>query len=99
MTTEMRLEQDEATVWVTETGAPERLAWRGRRFDVSAKPLPWIDRVPWWQSSPRVPSGGSGALLEQEMWQVQATAADGQILIFDLAQAVGPQWRVTAIYD
>lgn len=92
--------QGEATVRTTTAGAPESLVWRGRRFDVIARPIPWIDRVPWWKTTARAPLGAGPLVLEQKMWQVQAAAADdGEILIFDLAAGPGPQWPVTAIFD
>ncbi|GAA1813256.1 DUF6504 family protein [Nesterenkonia flava] len=100
MTAEAAVQHDSATVWTASSGAPERLVWSGRRFRVSARPIPWIDRRPWWHTSTRVPAGRSAEALEQRMWQVQATAEDdGQILIFDLAVAAGPSWPVTGIYD
>lgn len=92
--------QDSATVHMTAQGAPESFVWRGRRFDVVARPIPWIDRVPWWKTAARAPAGAAPLVLEQKMWQVQAAAADdGEIRIFDLAAGPGPQWPVTAIFD
>lgn len=88
-----------ATVWTTPDGAPQRFVWQQRRFVVCAKPIPWIDRVPWWETSARVPVHG-GAMVEQSMWQVQAKALDnGELLIVDLAASETSQWAVTAVFD
>lgn len=89
-----------ALVWTTSQGAPQRLIWAGRRFVVVAKPIAWVDRLSWWELSPRAPRGQSLALLEQPMWQVQVQDVDhSELLIFDLVASTGRQWPVTGIYD
>lgn len=94
------MDLEAATVWTTASGAPERLIWAERRFLVIAKPIYWVDRLRWWESSPRVPAGGGHSLLERPMWQVQVKALDtGEILILDLAATDGPRWPVTAVFD
>ncbi|GAA4925839.1 DUF6504 family protein [Nesterenkonia massiliensis] len=98
MSAEAAVLPDSATVWTTPEGAPARLVWGHRRFIVTDRPIPWIDRTPWWESLSRMPAGKAD-MQEQQMWQVQATAEDGQILIFDLAVMPGQQWPVTGIYD
>ncbi|WP_300344625.1 DUF6504 family protein [Nesterenkonia sp.] len=100
MTADAAVQQETATVWTTPQGAPARLLWAGRRFTVIAKPIAWMDRISWWESSLRVPAGSAAAVVERPMWQVQARAVeDGEILIFDLAASDGAQWPITAIYD
>lgn len=100
MASSAAVERDTATVWTTAAGAPERLVWGGRRFVVVTKPIPWVDRTAWWESSPRVPVGGASQLLEQPMWQVQAKALDtGELLIVDLAVSEGQHWPITAVFD
>lgn len=91
---------DAARVWTTASGAPEQLVWEGRRFVVVAKPIGWVDRVSWWEHSPRVPAGGAAEMLEQPMWQVQVKAVDtGELLIVDLAVTEGQMWPITAVFD
>jgi hypothetical protein len=64
---------DEAvTVWMSKNGTPRRLEWRGRDFAVCARPVRWVDRVPWWQVSGRAPAGDADGLVERQCWRVQA---------------------------
>lgn len=100
MSTEPSAGDDTAAVWTTASGAPERLVWVGQRFVVVSKPIPWVDRIAWWESSPRVPAGASDQLLEQIMWQVQIKALEtGELLIVDLAVTDGRQWPISVISD
>lgn len=92
MTLELSQMREPATVWTTPAGAPERLIWRGRRYRVDAKPIPWIDRVLWWQDG-EAPAPGA---FERRMWQVQARALDtGELQCIDLEAAPGSEWHVT----
>jgi hypothetical protein len=88
-----------AVVWTTAHGVPQRMQWRGREFLVCAKPVPWVDRVPWWQVAERAPAGLGAELLERPMWQVQALSDDGaDVVRLDLA--VGEDWwRVIRMYE
>jgi hypothetical protein len=88
-----------AVVWTAPNGVPTKLEWRGRRFVVCARPTPWIDRVPWWRQVAGEPGAEAGGLLEQPMWQVQATDGE-EVVRLDLA--VGPPqdwWEVTCVYQ
>ena len=88
-----------ATVWLTASGAPERLVWRGRRFLVHARPVPWVDRIEWWVLEQRA-SLDARVPIEQPMWQVQIRALDdGEILLIDLAAGADGKWQVTSIHD
>jgi hypothetical protein len=88
-----------ALVWTSKTGVPRKLEWRNRRFVVSTKPVPWVNRVPWWQLTNRAPSNGADVLAEQQMWQVQVLAVDnGQVFTLDLLTANG-EWRVTRVSE
>ena len=88
-----------ATVWVTASGAPERLVWRGRRFLVHARPVPWVDRIEWWMLEQRAPREAH-VPIEQPMWQVQIRAVDDhEILLVDLAAGDGGRWQVTNVYE
>lgn len=88
-----------ATVWVTASGAPERLVWRNRRFLVHARPVPWVDRIEWWMLEQRA-SREARVPIEQPMWQVQIRAVDdGEILLVDLAVGQGGRWQVTGVHD
>lgn len=88
-----------ASVWTTVSGAPERLVWRGRRFLVHSKPIPWVDRIEWWMLEQRVPRKAAMP-IEQRMWQVQIRAIDdGEILLVDLAADTDGKWRVMKVHD
>lgn len=100
MTVETTTGHESATVRTTATGAPERLTWDGRCFVVVARPIPWIDRISWWEHAPRVPVGEAAQVLERQMWQVQIRAQDtGELLIVDLAVTEGSRWPITAVFD
>ncbi|WP_147106332.1 DUF6504 family protein [Nesterenkonia populi] len=92
-------QQPMAAVRTSASGAPAEFEYAGRRFRVCARPIPWIDRWAWWETARRAPAGKSAHLLDRPMWQVQAAAEDGEILIFDLAASPDLLWPVTAIYD
>ncbi|WP_137802237.1 DUF6504 family protein [Kocuria sp. 2SI] len=89
-----------ATVWRTPDGAPTTFMWDGRRFVVRSRPIPWVERIPWWEPADRAPKNTEPLVVERNMWQVQAKALDnGELLIIDLAAADGPLWSVTAVFD
>ncbi|MDR0417016.1 MAG: DUF6504 family protein [Propionibacteriaceae bacterium] len=88
-----------ATVWTTLSGAPTRFLYRGQPFTVTARPVFWVDRLPWWQQAARAPAGGGAHLLEQPMWQVRASTGGGASLTFDLAADPDScQWQVMGVY-
>ena len=90
--------REPATVWATASGSPERLVWRGRRFLVHAKPIPWIDRIEWWMLEQRA-ARGTFLPLERRMWQVQIRVVDnGEIMLVDLEAGEDNQWQVTGVY-
>lgn len=89
---------DFAQVETTDGGAPRAFVWRDRRFVVVTKPIPWIEKIRWWETASRA-GRGQATVTERAMWQVQARADDGQILIFDLAVENSRHWPVTGIYD
>ncbi|MCL2736905.1 MAG: hypothetical protein FWD75_09820 [Propionibacteriaceae bacterium] len=84
-------------VWVSTAGEPTRFEWRDRRYAVSGRPVPWINREPWWTSASLV---GSVQALTQHMWRVTGVdPATGESIHADLAVEDGSWWRLTHIDD
>ncbi|MDR2897065.1 MAG: hypothetical protein LBV30_10540 [Propionibacteriaceae bacterium] len=83
-------------VWLKD-GLPDRLEWRSRHWLVSRRPMPWIDRMPWWVTAA---VDGEVHLGEQAMWRVQAIdPSSGDVVLMDLA-VEEPGWcRVTAVIE
>lgn len=90
-----------ATVWTTRDGSPEKFVWEGRRYIVVSRPIPWLERVPWWEQPSRTaPGTDDAAVVERRMWQVEAKALDtGEILTLDLAIGPGQRWSIVAVFD
>lgn len=89
-----------ATVWATPEGVPERFVWQSRRFVVVSRPIPWIDRRDWWTGEQSVSRGTAGRVLEQRMWQVEASDEEGAIRIYDLAVGeTADRWFLARSYD
>ena len=44
----MRRTIEPAEVWTDESGAPERLVWRARRYRVDDRPTPLVGPADWW---------------------------------------------------
>lgn len=87
-----------ATVWVDDSGAPQRLLWRGQRFLVSSRPIPWVDRTSWWKEGPRAPLGATES-LEHHMWQVQVRSVENsEMFLLDIQASATQQWQVTAVH-
>lgn len=101
MTTRSGLGGQVATVWSTPGGAPERFVWEGRRYVVVSRPIPWLERVPWWeQPAGTTPRTDGAPVVERRMWQVEARALDtGEILTLDLAVGPGQRWSIVALFD
>lgn len=70
-----------------DDGSPRRLIWGVRRLTVIRKPIPWIGRRSWWELTRRAERGGTAAaILERDMWHVEARDVDtGEVLTLDLA--------------
>lgn len=101
MTTRSGLDGQVATVRTTPGGAPERFVWEGHRYVVVSRPIPWLERVPWWDQPISASSeSGSTAVVERRMWQVEARDLDtGEILTLDLAIGPGQRWSIVALFD
>lgn len=91
--------EESANVHVrTGTGAPEHLVWRGKRYAIIAPPIPWVDRLPWWEHQARMPRGRSVA-LERRMWQVLVREEGcplAPVLLLDLGAGGPGGWRIAS---
>jgi hypothetical protein len=59
----MPLVRESVEIWTSETGEPERLVWRARRFRVTDTPTPLVGPCDWWSpfsAHGRVPLSISG---------------------------------------
>lgn len=87
---------EQVQVWTNEAGTPLRMVWRGRRYLVTDKPTPWVDRHPWWTPENYTPrhtkrTDGRHSIAEQRIdlvkWRFQATPVDeGESIVVDVAQ-------------
>ena len=86
--------QEEVAVLAGSSGVPAQVRWRGRRYPVIGRPVPWIDRSPWWAwTAERLPK-----VVEQPMWTVRMMAPDtGDIVEADLSVTAGDWWRLERI--
>ncbi|MGO4691069.1 DUF6504 family protein [Glaciibacter sp. 2TAF33] len=89
------------TVWTKDTGEPERLVWRTRRFRVTDIPTALVGPCDWW--GPFSPHGfGIGhPPLAIAGWRFQATADDGETHVFDVHHEDdgAHPWRLMRIFD
>lgn len=77
---------DSIEVWTSDTGAPTRFVYRGRRWLVTGRPQRWMARQAWWDTQTRVPRGTAATAIEQPVWQVDAAAIDdGETVQLQLA--------------
>ena len=85
---------EEVAVLAGTSGVPAQVRWRGRRYPVVGRPVPWIDRSPWWAwTAERLPQ-----VVEQPMWTVHLAAPDtGDIVEADLSVTAGDWWRLERI--
>ena len=90
---------DLVAVWASATGVPQRFEWQGRRFEVCGRPVPWIDRAPWWSRAAQV---GTIQAPEQRMWRVAGMdTTTGEVTKVDLAVEVNESdwWRLTYVQE
>ena len=84
-------------VWASDTGVPQRFEWGGHRYLVCGRPVPWVDRMPWWSRAAEV---GTIQAPEQQMWRVTGMdAITGDVTCVDLAVEEPRWWRVTGIHQ
>lgn len=86
--------EEQVAVLAGASGAPVQVDWRGRRYRVVGRPVPWIDRSPWWVwTAERLPQ-----IVEQPMWTVAlATTGSDHIVNADLSVTDGDWWRLERI--
>ena len=96
--------EEPVTVELSDDGSPLRFEWRGVHYGVISAPERWFARRPWWLLDDRASLGTGGALIDREMWRVDAvplTAGmprrDGT---FDLALRSAPgEWHMSRAFD
>jgi len=84
---------EEVAVLAGTSGVPAQVRWRGHRYPVVGRPVPWIDRSPWWAwTAERLPQ-----VVEQPMWTVRLAAPTGDIVEAELSVTAGDWWRLERI--
>ena len=58
-------------VSTTQAGVPISFVRQGHTWRVVIEPLRWYERVPWWETTQRMPRG-QHSRIDVEVWQVQA---------------------------
>jgi hypothetical protein len=91
--------RESVEVWTSDSGEPQRLVWRARRYRVTDMPTSLVGPSDWWgpfagqEISPgRVPLSIWG-------WRFQASADDdGETHVFDVTHD-GEHWHVLRVFD
>jgi hypothetical protein len=96
--------EEPVNVELSDDGAPVRFLWRGVVYGVTSAPERWFARRSWWQLDGRAPRGTGAALIEQEMWRVDALpltpGAPRRDGTFDLGlHAATGGWRLSRASD
>ena len=94
----MRGTVEPAEVWTGESGVPERLVWRARRYRVSDTPTPLVAAADWWHPFDRLDVAPGRAPLAITGWRFQASAGDGATHVFDVGHD-GTHWHVLRVFD
>jgi len=86
--------EEPVAVRVGLSGTPAQVMWRGCRYQVVGRPVPWVDRAPWWTwTAERLPQ-----VVEQSMWTVHLATPDGDgVVEADLSVVQGDWWRLERI--
>ncbi|WP_350349743.1 hypothetical protein ABIQ69_07525 [Agromyces sp. G08B096] len=90
--------QEFVELWAAESGEPERLVWRARRFRVTDMPTPLVGPAEWWEpfaGHDVTPGHGPLAIAG---WRFQASAEDGETHVFDVGHD-GRRWRLLRVFD
>ncbi|MBT2499827.1 hypothetical protein J7E25_12055 [Agromyces sp. ISL-38] len=90
--------QEIVQIWTSEAGEPERLVWRSRRFRVTDMPTALVGPCDWWSPFSAHDVSPGRVPLEISGWRFQASAADGETHVFDVAYD-GARWHVLRVYD
>ena len=85
-------------VAVDATGAPVRLHWRSRRYEVRAVLARWVEATPWWRALRDTGSSSQRGALQREVWRVEAVTHTGTSGVFDLVR-VADGWRLLRVID
>jgi len=90
------LVEESVAVRVGPAGAPVQVLWRGQNWQVMGRPVPWIDRLPWWTwTAERLPQ-----VVEQPMWTVSLVMpGTDKVLEADLSVVQGDWWRLERVRD
>ncbi|TFV98903.1 hypothetical protein [Orlajensenia leifsoniae] len=91
---------DEAVaVWTTESGEPQRIVWRSRRFRVNDVPTALVGPCDWWQPLARHELGYGRAPLQICGWRFQASTDDGETHVFDVEYDGRTRWNLVRVFD
>ena len=85
-------------VAVDATGAPVRLRWRGRRYEVRAVLARWVEATPWWHALRATGSTPASGPPRCEVWRVEVVERTGTSGVLDLVQ-VADRWRLLRVID
>ena len=86
---------DLVPVWTGQLGEPTRFEWRSHQYAVSGRPVPWINRAPWWTTASMM---GTVHTVTQRMWRVTAVnPVTGESIRADLGVEDGHWWRLTPL--
>lgn len=84
---------EQVAVLAGTSGVPVQVEWRGQCYPVVGRPVPWIDRSPWWVwTAERLPK-----VVEQPMWTVRLITDMGATVEADLSVTDGDWWRLERI--
>jgi hypothetical protein len=87
-------------VWTRNTGVPERLVWRARRFRLTDTPTALVGTCDWWNPFAPHSFGIGHTPLTIAGWRFQATADDGETHVFDVHHDDDAhRWRLVRIFD
>jgi len=87
---------DLVAVWANDAGVPQRFEWGGHQYLVCPRPVPWVDRAPWWSMT----ETGLISDVEQQMWRVSGLdTTTGEITRVDLAVEEPGWWRLSGVQD
>ncbi|WP_308465229.1 hypothetical protein [Rathayibacter soli] len=78
---------DTVTIWPHD-GAPTRLVWRGRTYQVTDTPTQLSDLLFGITHPPQI-----------DGWRFQGTDDAGESKVFDVRHVGGAEWVVVNVYD
>ncbi|MRG58604.1 hypothetical protein GE115_01760 [Agromyces sp. CFH 90414] len=90
--------QEFVEIWTGESGEPQRLVWRARRFRVTDRPTPRVGPAEWWQPFAAHDVSPGREPLAIAGWRFQASTDDGETHVFDVDHD-GTRWLLLKVFD